>query len=1144
MGAKSVAIVSGKADVRDEWKKTVESLKNFEGFTFITSDTAANHKAELADKECKKEVFMTLQELCGGKRQTKRSELLNIHYDLLLIDETHYGARAKNYGKVLRLSGNEEVNLKDEYTRDDSAADLDDKAIELVKTIKAKVRIHLSGTPYRILMSDEFSEQDIIAFYQFTDIIKDKEAWDEEHFEKEGTEEWDNPYYGFPQMVRFAFNPNEFSMKKMEELKKNGSTAAFTELFMPCAVKKDKQKAGHKKFRHENEVLELMQAIDGSKEDANVFGFLDYEGVKKGQMCHHMVIVLPFRASCDAMQTLLENHKQEFANLGSYEILNISGVEKPNAFRSPADVRSKIMKAEDEGRKTITLTVCRMLTGSTVEQWDTMIFLKDTASPQEYDQAIFRLQNQFLREYVSGDGHVIKYNMKPQTLLVDFKPDRMFHLQEQKAQIYNVNTDKDGNSKLKERIQEELRISPIIMLNKERNKLVQVEPSDIMDAVRDYSREKSVMDEAGDIHADLALLNIDNIRQAIEAYEPIDSPKGLSIKPIKGEGDDLDTGDTDDNTGGEIQGGKSLGSKDKPVDKQEELRKKMAACYARMLFFACLTPCQVDSLDDILNVMDKGADNKRICANLGLDKKLFKTIRKHINPFILRSLDYKISNINTLMRDESLEPMERIGNALKKFGRMSSSEIITPQHVADEMVATLPIDQIAKNTRFLDIASKQGEFAAALYRRYGAAAKNCIYSLPTSAVAYEFTRKVYNILGMPAGNIFADFNSYDLIPSKKETQKGASPEEKKRIREENKQNEAKIDALIDKLKNMKFNAVIGNPPYQQEGAGSRKEPVYHLFYNVAFQLGRCVTLISPARFLFLAGQTPKEWMEKMLADPHLKVVRFFQKSIDCFPAVDIKGGVAILFRDATQTLGPIGFFSNYAELESILYKVSTFANSIRGNFSQLVSSRAEYKFSDDLFRDHPEMRTLQGKGTGAQVTGNAFERLPEVFLDKEPVDKSAYIQMLGRSRNVRTYKWIKRSYVQPTKTLDKYKVFVPEANGTGAIGEVLSTPIIGQPIIGQTDTFLSVGPFDTETEAANCLKYIKSKFARTMLGTLKATQHNSQDTWVNVPLQDFTSSSDIDWSKSIDEIDEQLFDKYGLTDDERAFIRKMIKPMQ
>ena len=126
-----------------------------------------------------------------------------------------------------------------------------------------------------------------------------------------------------------------------------------------------------------------------------------------------------------------------------------------------------------------------MLTGSTVPQWDTMIFFKDTASPQEYDQAIFRLQNQYLKILQEEDGTFIKFNMKPQTLLVDFDPNRMFIIQEEKSKIYNINTENNGNDNLKQRISDDLRISPIITINK--GKIQEITPTNIMDVVRDYS---------------------------------------------------------------------------------------------------------------------------------------------------------------------------------------------------------------------------------------------------------------------------------------------------------------------------------------------------------------------------------------------------------------------------------------------------------------------------------------------------------------------------------------------------------------------------------------------------------------------------------------------------------------------------------
>lgn len=170
-----------------------------------------------------------------------------------------------------------------------------------------------------------------------------------------------------------------------------------------------------------------------------------------------------------------------------------------------------------------------------------MVYLKDTVSPQEYDQAIFRLQNQYVREYRDEEGHVIKYNMKPQTLLVDFEPARMFRMQESKAQIYNVNTDKKGNGKLSERIAEELRISPIIVINKD--KMRQVEPNDILEAVDAYSANKSILDEATDIPVDASLLTNEDVLGALKTLYPIGSKKGIKMPAYKEDGDDIDTGD-------------------------------------------------------------------------------------------------------------------------------------------------------------------------------------------------------------------------------------------------------------------------------------------------------------------------------------------------------------------------------------------------------------------------------------------------------------------------------------------------------------------------------------------------------------------------------------------------------------------------
>ena len=169
--------------------------------------------------------------------------------------------------------------------------------------------------------------------------------------------------------------------------------------------------------------------------------------------------------------------------------------------------------------------------------------------------------------------------------------------------------------------------------------------------------------------------------------------------------------------------------------------------------------------------------------------------------------------------------------------------------------------------------------------------------------------------------------------------------------------------------------------------------------------------------------------------------------------------------------------------------------------------------------------------------------MSEAFSDKPNKDDD--IKVLGIVNNTRTWKFIKRKYVDfDHDNLEKYKVIIPTSNGAGTFGETLSTPLIGEPLVGYTRSFIGIGAFKKRKEAECCLKYIKSKFCRTMLGILKITQDNNKDTWKYVPIQDFSSSSDIDWDKSIDDIDKQLFKKYKLNKAEIDFIETHVKEME
>lgn len=340
---------------------------------------------------------------------------------------------------------------------------------------------------------------------------------------------------------------------------------------------------------------------------------------------------------------------------------------------------------------------------------------------------------------------------------------------------------------------------------------------------------------------------------------------------------------------------------------------------------------------------------------------------------------------------------------------------------------------------------------------------------------------------------------------------------------------------------MEFAAVVGNPPYQQQdkGEGSGASPIYPYFIDFSQVLSRLAILIHPARFLFNAGKTSKQWNHKILQNPNFAVEKYWANSSSVFTDVDIKGGVAVTTWNQDVEIGPIGQFIPDPTLKSIVSKV----NSIRReSFSTLVYPRDLYRLSEAVYNEHPEFHGKQAKGHDYDLGSNIFNRMTALFSESPSTEYNSVVY--GRSNSIRIVKYISQRYLKTPDNFMYYKILLPKSNGTGKLGEILSSPFVAQPKSAHTVTFLSIGKFDSIEEANAALKFLKTRFARILLGSLKVTQDNPRPVWENVPLEDFSTTSDIDWSKSISEIEEQLFDKYKLLPAERKFITDTAEPMR
>ena len=340
---------------------------------------------------------------------------------------------------------------------------------------------------------------------------------------------------------------------------------------------------------------------------------------------------------------------------------------------------------------------------------------------------------------------------------------------------------------------------------------------------------------------------------------------------------------------------------------------------------------------------------------------------------------------------------------------------------------------------------------------------------------------------------------------------------------------------------MKFDFIIGNPPYQEEtdSDSTRKAPIYNSFMDETYSIGEVVELITPARFLFNAGQTPKAWNQKMLEDPHFKVLYYEQDASKIFPNTEIKGGVAITYKSDHKEFGPIRAFVPYTELQSVLAKAG--AETVEDSLTDIADSSNVYDLKN-IYADHPDYTKYVGDGGRHSLLKTNVLNINPIFTD-EPTDPDDYT-VLGLVNGKRGKKYCHRRYLKSEhKSLFKYKVLVPKATGSGKFGDTLPELIIVQPAVAFTQTYISIGTFDSEEEAVNLSKYLRTKFCRALLYVLKVTQDNLPAVWRFIPKQVFTASSDIDWSRPISAIDHQLYAKYGLDESEIAFIESHVKEM-
>lgn len=1081
--------------------------------------------------------FASIQDLRGseqvGGKYGKNEDIFETVWDLVIVDEAHEGTKTALGDETIKAI------LKDDLH-------------------KTKL-LSLSGTPFNIL--DEYDEDSIYTW----DYIMEQECkseWDKLHFGDS------NPYEELPELRIYTYDLGNL-LHNTSYITYEDKAFNFHEFFRTWTgdfrFDYAQMPAGAKigDFVHEQDIISFLNLMTKQNDNNYPYSKEEYRDLFK-----HSLWMVPGVRESKALKELMLKHPV-FGN-GQFDIVNVAGSDDEESANALESVRNAIESAEKTGTYTITLSCGKLTTGVTVKEWSAVFMLAGSysTSAANYLQTIFRVQSP-----CNKDGKI-----KETAYVFDFAPDRTLKMVSEAVSV-SSKAGKTGNDD-KMILGKFLNYCPVISIY---GSLMKEYKADrLLQQLKKAYADKVVrngFDDSNLYNDELLKLDELDIKKFDELKGIIGKSKAAAKQnDITVNDQGLTNEEYEEQEKLKKKAKKELTEEEKAL--LEELKKKkkvrndaisiLRGISIRMplLIYGADVPYEEEvTLDKFIETVDESSWNEFMPA--GVTKEIFNNFKKYYDEDVFISAGRRIRNI--AREADTLPPTERvikIASLFSNFKNPDKETVLTPWrvvnlHLSDTLGGydfwdekhenTLDeprfVDQgnITKETfsntsaQILEINSKTGLYP--LYVTYSIYRAKCKY-YKDEDLTLNLQREIWN--DTIKNNVFVICKTPMAKQITQRTLAGYS---------DIKINAHYFDDLVNQLENkpkdfvdkvlkssywkkgdtgkMKFDAVVGNPPYQESNDINSDNPVYHLFMDASFNLSNKVTFITPARFLFKAGKTPKAWNDKILKNRNFKVVLYKVNSTDIFPNVDIKGGVAITYYDKDRDFDEIGIYSPYKELTSIRIKVW---NKAKGSLMNVITNRGLYRYSEVAYKEQPaEMK----KTADPRIAPSAFERMPKIFLKEKPKDNDNYIQIYGNVKNQRESRWIKEKYVKKVDNLYKYKVLVPKANGSGAIGEVLSTPLIGF-----TETYISIGEVNEENEAIAILKYIKTKFARTMLGILKVTQNNPKDVWEYVPMQNFNKNSDIDWSKSIPEIDKQLYKKYGLSHEEIDFIESKVKPME
>lgn len=1110
----------------------------YDKLNFVYGSKNKGDSFETLEKQFKKNhskyiYFASMQDLRGSSQVggifDKNNDIFSTDWDFVIVDEAHEGTQTELGSNVLTA----------------------------LKKPTTKV-LQLSGTPFNLF--DNYKEEEIYT-WDYVMEQRAKTEWDTVHFGDP------NPYASLPKLNIYTYDLGKLLKKFIDE----DVAFNFREFFRVNEV-------GN--FLHDKDVLSFLNLICKADNDSNY----PYSTAEYRDNFRHSLWMVPGVKEAKALSAMLQSHPV----FGQFKIVNVAGDgdEEQANEESLNKVQNAITKKPHE-TYTITISCGRLTTGVSVPAWTAVFMLSGSynTSASTYMQTIFRVQT----------PATINGRVKEECFVFDFAPDRTLKVIAEAAKI----SSKAGKTTDTDRqiMGEFLNFCPIIAVDGSRMKEYEVEG--MLEQLKKVYIEKVVSNGFEDSY----LYNKDQLMKMDDVeLKDFESLKGIigSTKAM------AKSGDIDINKQGftneefEVLEGAEKKNRTKQelteaekriLKEREEQRKNRDSAISILRGISIRMPlliygANVSDEDKQINIKNftELIDDKSWEEFMpkGVSKKVFKSFEKYYDQDVFRAAGKKIRTMARATDHFTVEErIDSITTLFSNFRNPDKETVLTPWRVVNRHIGDclggyvffdknfekklqeprlVNQDDVTRNvfqpdSKILEINSKSGLYP--LYMAYGIY-KNIVtttYPDKNKPPAIEQQQKIWD--KVVAENIFVICKTPMAKSITKRTLVGFRDAKVNTRYFEDLVNQIvnKQANFLEKVKqgktfwksnnndNMKFNAIVGNPPYQEMDGGAQASagPIYNHFVEIAKKINpNTISMIMPSRW-YSGGKGLDEFRNNMLNDKHIAVLHDFLNPEQIFPNTNIRGGICYFLWNKE--------YNNVTSLTKVVtHQINT----------QPISVHRSLRTDNaDTFIRHGEAISIVDK-INADKNFKSFTNYVSVlrpfgfrgyFINDERFRKSskglkAPVICYGKGKKIGYLE--RNEIVVKHEWIDKYKVFTPRANniGTELNDDNLNT-FIGEPKTICTESYIVLGVnlnLD-EISADNLSKYFTTKFVRLLHSLAKASQDATSKTYKFVPLQDFTNSSDIDWSKSIPEIDQQLYTKYGLNEEEIEFIERMIKPM-